>query len=225
MLLTIVRFVCAVSGNTSTPTLFRSYRELRGTSSLYNFTKIWEAARATSAAPTFFDPIKIGPTQRPFGDGSMGANNPIYELWNEAIDICNSEPLDQNLTCLVSIGAGVPNLKKFGSSVRDVVESISCIAVETEITANNFIRSHPELSSSPQRYFRFNTPRGLADIGLDEASEIGVIEDITDVYLREENTFNLMRQCVKRLTGDNSGPTHNTIIVVQVQSESCGVLA
>src|ERR1700744_1594074 len=114
-----IRFVCATSGNTSTPFLFRSYPSPRGTSSLYHETKIWEAARATTAAPTFFEPIQIGPTNRIFGDGGTGPNNPINELWNEAIDNCEGSLL-QNLACIVSIGTGVPNLKKFGKSIKDV---------------------------------------------------------------------------------------------------------
>jgi predicted acylesterase/phospholipase RssA len=203
----LIRFVCATSGNTSTPTLFRSYPSPRGNPSLYNQTKIWEAARATSAAPTFFEPIRIGPTDRTFGDGATGANNPINELWNEAIDIYNGESLDQNLACILSIGTGVPNLKKFGKGVKEVVDSITRIATQTENTADSFNRSHSELSVGQQRYFRFNTPRGLAEVGLDEASEAGTIEDMTDVYLGDENTVKQIRQCATMIAGDNLGTT------------------
>jgi patatin-like phospholipase/acyl hydrolase len=201
--LTIIRFVCATSGNTSTPILFTSYPSPRGTTTLYNLTKIWEAARATSAAPTFFDPIKIGPTKRTFGDGGTGANNPVYELWNEAIDICNPERLDENLACIVSIGTGEPHLTKFGENIKDVAESVLKIATQTETTANNFNRAHPELNDGQQRYFRFNAARGLAEIGLDEASEAGRIEDMTDDYLRKESTLIQIRQCAQVIAGNS----------------------
>jgi predicted acylesterase/phospholipase RssA len=204
LVLTILRFVCATSGNTSTPILFTSYPSPRGTTSLYNQTKIWEAARATSAAPTFFDPIKIGPTKRTFGDGATGANNPVSELWNEAIDIYNLEHLDENLACIVSIGTGEPNLRKFGENIKDVAESILKISTQTETTANNFSRSHPELNSGQQRYFRFNAARGLAEIGLDEASEAGRIEDMTDDYLKKDSTLIQIRQCAKLIVGDHA---------------------
>jgi hypothetical protein len=187
--------------------LFRSYPSPRGTTSLYNKTAIWEAARATSTAPTFFEPIQIGPTDRTFGDGATGINNPINELWNEAIDICNGEPLGQNVACIISIGTGVPNLKKFGKGIQEVFESIARISTETENTADNFNRSHPELSEGEQRYFRFNTPRGLAEIGLDEAFEAGTIEDMTDVYLRNENTVKQVRQCARMIAAGNVGTT------------------
>ena len=142
-----------------------------------------------------------------FGDGATGTNNQINELWNEAIDICNGELLNQNLACIISIGTGVPNLKKFGKGVQEVVGSIARIATQTENTADNFHRSHPELSVGQQRYFRFNAPRGLAEIGLDEASEAGTIEDMTDVYLRDENTVKQVRQCAKVIAEGNLGTT------------------
>ena len=58
---TVSRFVCAVGssdiGHAAGPTLFRTYEVTKNGS--YN-CKIWEAARATTAAPTFFKRIKIG---------------------------------------------------------------------------------------------------------------------------------------------------------------------
>ena len=37
--------------------------------------KIWEAARATSAAPTYFPRIKLGDHE--YVDGGLGFNNPV----------------------------------------------------------------------------------------------------------------------------------------------------
>jgi hypothetical protein len=51
-------FVCAVSAaNVRMPTLFRTYEVPRFPGPK---CKIWKAALATSAAPTFFKPIEIG---------------------------------------------------------------------------------------------------------------------------------------------------------------------
>ncbi|KAF9890016.1 hypothetical protein FE257_006696 [Aspergillus nanangensis] len=41
------------------------------------YIRIWEAARATTAAPFFFDPVAIGPDQVKYIDGGMGASNPL----------------------------------------------------------------------------------------------------------------------------------------------------
>jgi predicted acylesterase/phospholipase RssA len=46
---------------------------------------ICQAARATSAATTFFEPASIG--ARRFADGALGANNPVDEVEDEASDI------------------------------------------------------------------------------------------------------------------------------------------
>jgi len=59
------------------PVLFRIY-QYRGTQAVIRTPegcKIWQAARATSAAPTFFKRIKIGRKQE-YIDGGMGCNNP-----------------------------------------------------------------------------------------------------------------------------------------------------
>jgi patatin-like phospholipase/acyl hydrolase len=39
--------------------------------------KIWEAARATTAAPTYFPRMKLG--KHDYVDGGLGYNNPILE--------------------------------------------------------------------------------------------------------------------------------------------------
>jgi len=44
---------------------------------------IWEVGRATSAAPTIFDPIQIGDNY--FSDGGIGYNNPSEEVYYEVL--------------------------------------------------------------------------------------------------------------------------------------------
>jgi predicted acylesterase/phospholipase RssA len=83
------------------PTLFRSY-QCKGHNSS-NCT-IWQAGRATSAAPTFFKPIKIE-TPSPGGtfvDGGLLHNNPSELALLEAEKIW---PRTKKF-CLVSLGTG-----------------------------------------------------------------------------------------------------------------------
>ena len=65
-----------------THTLFRTYN----IESPNDNIRIWEAARATSAAPTLFKRISIGPkgAEEEFLDGGMGCNNPVLRLIEEA---------------------------------------------------------------------------------------------------------------------------------------------
>lgn len=69
-------FVCCTSRETSATTLLRSYHSPRGANDLYRTVRIWEAARATSAASTFFDSVEIGNNGQRFLDGGTGANKP-----------------------------------------------------------------------------------------------------------------------------------------------------
>jgi predicted acylesterase/phospholipase RssA len=70
-----ISFVCAVTGYESTA-IIRSY-DIGRYDQLFDICRIWEAARATSAASTLFDPITIGPYKRKFVDGALRHNNPI----------------------------------------------------------------------------------------------------------------------------------------------------
>lgn len=63
--------------------------------------RIWEAARATSAAPTFFQPITINGVK--YGDGGTGWNNPTAEALAEAYHIWPSRLIG----CLLSLGTGL----------------------------------------------------------------------------------------------------------------------
>ncbi len=59
------------------PARIRSYYQSQDQDTLLRECRIWEAARATSAASTFFPSIKIGRYQQTFIDGALLNNNPI----------------------------------------------------------------------------------------------------------------------------------------------------
>ncbi|KAL9622167.1 MAG: hypothetical protein Q9160_003510 [Pyrenula sp. 1 TL-2023] len=81
-------FVCAMSQRTSETVCLSSYQRARGGGDRLRSVKIWEAARATSAATTFFDPISIDMDSysERFVDAGLGASNPIRHVWNEYKD-------------------------------------------------------------------------------------------------------------------------------------------
>ena len=86
----------------SGPRRFQTYRVPRNQSCDY---KIWEAAQATSAAPTLFKRIEIGSPgmQEEFVDAGVGCNNPVKQIEEKAE--LNFGP-DRNVACIVSIGTG-----------------------------------------------------------------------------------------------------------------------
>ncbi|KAK3325058.1 acyl transferase/acyl hydrolase/lysophospholipase [Apodospora peruviana] len=132
-----------------------------------------QAARATSAATSFFDPIEIGNEE--FVDGATPANNPITEVWSEAYDLFSdsgdsSWDLEENISCLVSIGTGVPNPRPFGDDPLRIGAKLVKIATDTEKKAEDFAKHHPRLCKEGH-YFRFNVRKGLENIGLEEEAK------------------------------------------------------
>src|ERR1700738_4824255 len=83
------------------PGVFRSYK---CTGASPSKCTIWEAGRATSAAPLFFKPIRIDVPSpgRTFADGGLGHNNPAEVALKEASRLWGNG----QRCCLVSIGTG-----------------------------------------------------------------------------------------------------------------------
>ena len=177
----------ATSSETGDTVRLTSYRSPLGRERLLRTTKIWEAGRATSAASSFFDPITISDFEESFIDGATGANNPVYEVWNEAQDIWPSSSLEDKIKCLVSIGTGVPSLTQFKDDLIGIGQSLLAIATETEKTAERFSRdkSRPD---DKGRYYRFNVLRGLEGIGLEDSKRKNAIIAATDRYIECENS-------------------------------------
>jgi len=159
--------------------LFRSYQNDKAVDMLgAPECTIWEAARATSAAPTFFDSIKVG--RQEYVDGAVGFNNPVEVVLSEAREIWpGCEPTIQ---CLASLGTGVPAPKSFGDNLYEVSKTLMRMATETETTQERFLKTHG-MTWLDGRYFRFNVPGGLGDIQLYEHERLGETEAVTAAYL------------------------------------------
>ncbi|KAK5246710.1 hypothetical protein LTR20_007356 [Exophiala xenobiotica] len=169
----------------------------RGNNDLLNTATIWEACRATSAASSFFDPIAIGRYGEEFVDGGTGANNPVWEVWNQAQAIYGPNPLEDHLDCLVSIGTGVPSLTPFRDDVLHIHETLIALATETEQTAERFRRSKAHLDDSGH-YYRFNVARGLEEVGLEESKKKKEIAVATRRYVASQEVLKQMQACADR---------------------------
>lgn len=152
--------------------------------------RIWEAARATTAAPSFFDPVSIGPYQKKYVDGGMGANNPVRhtvqiakEIWPEA-----------DIACLVSIGCGTTRLQSVPTQLLDMMQYLA----ESERTAEMFARSNRDMTVA-DRYFRFNVSHGMEKIRSDEWSALENIVSATRSYSMAVATVNLIERCAEKL--------------------------
>ena len=181
-----------MSKETSNIVRLASYKP-RTYSPHYDIATIWEAARATSAASSFFDSISIGPYREKFIDGATGANNPIQDLWLEAKQQWYKVPLESNIDCLVSIGTGIPTMKPFGPGLKQIGTALLRIATDTEQVHENFQKTHDELDTE-NRYYRLNVRDGLGDIGLEKASEVNVIAAATKRYIQSQDVVKQMQR-------------------------------
>ncbi len=170
--------MCALRGEKRSLVCFRNY-SLEGKADLE--PKIWEAARATSAATLFFDPITIGRFGQTFVDGAGGYNNPIEAVYNEAVARWNAKPGDFSM--IVSIGTGIDQLTDWGKNFNQLRKTLSDIATETDTTAARFAGNHAELGSGPQRLFRFQIAQGLEKVRLAEHEKINEIASAAQIYM------------------------------------------
>ncbi|KAK5692224.1 hypothetical protein LTR17_025465 [Elasticomyces elasticus] len=171
-------FVVATSAGARHPRLFTNYRKPHEQSDYWTKVRIWEAARATTAAPSFFAPIEIDGIS--YIDGGLVANNPVNMLWAEAQDTWNEHPIESQVRCLVSLGTGEPSLDAFGKNFKAIGRSLIALVTEADRTATAFLVSHKDLARSG-RYFRFD-PTNLDKIGIDEADKRGDIQERTEIW-------------------------------------------
>ncbi|EMT68942.1 Calcium-independent phospholipase A2-gamma [Fusarium odoratissimum] len=190
--------VCVTRGINSRPDVLRSYISSHPTQENYKCS-IWEAASATAAAPTFFDPVKLAGGEL-FCDGGMRRNNPIDEAVNELNRELERGWSGRSLGCLVSIGTGVVEAAKISTSVTTLIKAVVKILTDSEDTAEEFVKSPfgRQLESSG-RYFRFNVPQGLQTLKLDEWKETEKLNAATTEYLSKSGTGNLRHFYQSRL--------------------------
>jgi len=154
--------------------------------------KVWEVCRATAAATSFFDPIKIscGPIKIEFLDGATRANNPIDELWDEARAIFGAD-FQRRLQCLVSIGNGEAGHINFEQTAHGALKALKQLTVETKRAHTQFLQNHQDLKA--RTYYRLNVVEGLQSIGLEEADKREDILACTKSYLDEEMSRDKLR--------------------------------
>ena len=188
--------MCSIAHETKEIVRLRSYSLTDETSIP---ATICQAALATSAATSYFDPVDIG--ARRFADGGLGANNPVDEVEGEASNIWCAETGDLKplVKCFISIGTGNPGKKAIEDNVIGFLSrTLVGIATQTEETEKRFIakwRQHFD----EKRYFRFNVDQGLQDIGLAEYQQQGAIEAATDGYINHQAQKFRARDCVLNL--------------------------
>jgi patatin-like phospholipase/acyl hydrolase len=156
------------------PTLFTTY----DTSARFRGCKIWQVARATSAATTFFKPISVGRDEIEFVDAALGYNNPCEVLVDEARRIFPT----RNQLHILSIGTGTPHHVAIGDTRMEIIDALKAMATSAKQVAFRM----DGLYGDSRQYFRFNVDRGLEDITLADWRLSSQISTHTHNYLTEQ---------------------------------------
>ena len=183
-----------------TPRLFRSYPTY--SAGEYPEMTIWQAARATSAAPTFFKRLRIGPpnAQEELLDGGIGSNNPTKLMMREAYKTFEET---RGVACVISIGTGVMDLSEFkppslGQKIipKELIDVLKEMVTDCQEVEKELSRFFTNTSGV---YFRFNVERGLEDIKLEDAKELGNMKTKTIRYLEQDGTARSVAEAVSVL--------------------------
>lgn len=190
------------------PRLFRTWEADKYPG--YNCT-IWEAGRATSAAPTFFKRIRIGDPglQEEFVDASMGCNNPVRYLIEEAQREFGP---GRAVSCIISIGTGKPKVAGFeapGLFQRalplDLIKVLARMATDSEVEASLMKARY---QNCPGLYHRLNVERGLEDVALEEWEKLGDVKTHSMAYLEQADVSKDIDVIVNALIGRSSQTFH-----------------
>ena len=170
--------MCATSEKLGKPFRFRSYESPWDIS---DDCPIWQACRATSAAPTFFPPMEIGKPPKAYVDGGLGSNNPVRALLEETSHIWPS----RKLGCIVSIGTGVLKSRDVEGPIIPLIKSLIAMATDAGQVACDVEKDMTQRYGEEQRvYFRFDVQHGMEDIDLEAWGESDGTELATRRYLQ-----------------------------------------
>lgn len=145
--------------------LFRSYENALADSRADNLP-VWQVARATSATPLYFKPMRIGTAT--FLDGGMGANNPVLEALSEVRQM--NENSSTAIAAVVSIGTGLSKpLSRVGTAILGERWRLFEMAKRFETGSEETHRTMSIYADTRELpYYRLNVTKGLEQISLDE---------------------------------------------------------
>jgi len=216
-----------VSSNSPEIYLFKNYKYADGIYSKYSGTcdsLAWEAARATSAAPTYFDSFIF--KDKKFVDGGLVANNPSIIAYDEAVLIWGNRPVE----CILSLGTGSGNNAEAISSKLRLSYSHIFTPIETYLGQSNLIPDQYKqlytrifetmdiaqfviaLATSTEsthkamellasigslKYFRFN-PILIPPVALDSIDKQDQLHQQTAQYMQvEQNQFTFLKKTIE----------------------------
>lgn len=201
--------VCSIksseNNNFQTPFLFRSYDRKMSYSTPFernpgdlNAFAIWEVARATSAAPSYFKSIRL--FQARYYDAAVNLNNPSWEVLNEVNLLAENSQDAIDLLCSIGGGNAKANNPKVKFGNDSLLQDLSDIS--------DVVHNKVEYESEQQLfdYYRFDVNEGLQEVRMNEwkpkpsgSVTLNRIQEATSRYLEHKEVSYLIRECAKRL--------------------------
>ena len=209
------------------PYLFRTYKNLHQSESAQDKLTdrnpgpahdipIWWVARATSAAPSYFKPMKIH--KLAYLDGGFGANNPCEEIFEEVRKMNNHA--DTCASIIVSVGTGIDTgwsrLKNLGPS--RFINFLNVARKWASESQEVHIRMLNRKKGAPFEYHRLNVPDGIGSLKLDEWRVRGPVRTTMGQMIGKLRSCRLVKTVgCKRRTHDiaEKDPEKSEIVTAQ----------
>ncbi|KAF1991096.1 hypothetical protein K402DRAFT_436349 [Aulographum hederae CBS 113979] len=159
--------------------------------------KIWQAARATSAAPKFFKPYNHDPTQRSYIDGAVFHNNPI-EVAEKERKLIWPELQDSYPDIVVSLGTATsPSLKRT-ESVQIAQRGVVSHAAALLRIAKNHLATSIECERIWEKYLD-NLPRNIKQsrfvrVNPELTGEVPSLDEVKAMPELQKNVRNRLKQ-------------------------------
>ena len=158
--------------------------------------KIWEAARATSAAPLCFEEVEVGGEK--YWDGAMSDNNPILQVWKEKEDRHHLGA--PSVSCVISLGTGSiihsPHNSNESEGTSKILRATAEMLTNTELKHQEF----EEITRKENiNYHRLNPEIGLGKVDLADFAKLDLLEQYTREYLQRPEVRQEVKDCAAAL--------------------------
>lgn len=167
-------------------------------------TKIWQALRATSAAPTFFDEITFGTPKITYIDGGLGYNSPCAEVDFEA----KTRWPGREIGIIVSIGTGLQTIPAIRRGARwlpfglqrelSLAGALVAMATSTERVDNEVQRMYRDARTE---YYRWDVDSGLGEISLEQWMKEDEMGSVTRRYLDDPDQVIRKQKLARTMVG------------------------
>lgn len=199
--------MCTTAQNRAETVLIRSYKNTNPSvpskandvmREHHDRVTISVAARATSAAPTYFPQVPFPTAETPpgrrlvFWDGGLLNNNPVDQVWNARYTLVAPDEPEPDVSCVISLGTGYAPAGSPGDSYFQLLGTASAVmdfATNVNPKGKDFSRHMTMLNQRGQyaktRYIRFSPSLGKERIGLADYMRMEDLKRIAEKDVRK----------------------------------------